>query len=72
MNKKDKEIIIEEFIERIKKNPEKFPFSAKKWEITIKETSKYVEFSSSSILSSMTRSFYKPFSKIIDIFKIND
>ncbi|MEZ4908094.1 MAG: hypothetical protein R2771_10770 [Saprospiraceae bacterium] len=71
LNNKENEVKVN-FEKKIKKNPEKYPFLSREWEISKKKNIEYVKFYRSSILISLTRPFYKPFSKIIDINRIDE
>jgi len=71
-----KEGIKAEVEQMIKNNPKSFPFIAQFWDIHVEELDKsepkYVEFGkfNSKLLNSYP--FYKPYSKIIDLHKLED
>ncbi|HNJ02455.1 MAG TPA: hypothetical protein PKJ74_10380 [Chitinophagales bacterium] len=71
MNEKD---FVEKIKEQIAQSPEKFPFIAPKWEINISSTMelKVANYSRHQTKSHITRPFYKPISKIVDIEKMDE
>mgnify|MGYP006890186983 CR=1 FL=1 len=71
MNDKD---FVEGLKEQIAKSPEKFPFIAPMWEITIASSAelKVAKYARHQTKSHITRPFYKPISKIVDIGKMDE
>ncbi|MEZ5046156.1 MAG: hypothetical protein R2831_04110 [Chitinophagaceae bacterium] len=72
----EKEKIKQNIQDYIKEHPEEFPFIAQFWDIHVEDINKpkpnYLEFGKYN--SKLTRSypFYKPYSKLIDLSKIEE